>query len=236
MQKANAILSVSEYTANYTKKLFGLSKEITVIPNGVAVENFTKSNSEIIPNTILYFGTLIRKKGCLEIPDIFNKVYRSNPLAKLLLVGADSPDISTNSNSTWKLMEEKFNSEALTNVAYLGRKPYHEMRSIIEKANVCIFPSYAEALPVSWIEAMSLEKSIVASNIGWATELMSHEKEGFLIYPTDHEGWAGAINRILSDELLAKTLGLNARNKVEKNFTNEVIVEKNVSYYQKFSQ
>jgi hypothetical protein len=28
------------------------------------------------------------------------------------------------------------------------------------------FPSFAEALPVSWIEAMAIKKAIVA-NIGW---------------------------------------------------------------------
>jgi glycosyltransferase involved in cell wall biosynthesis len=235
LQKANALLSVSEFTANYTRKLFGLTQKITIIPNGIALENFTKKEVSITPNTILYFGTLIRKKGCLEIPYIFNEVVKTNPSAKLLLVGSDTSDISTGSKSTWVLMQEMFSPKALANVTYLGRKPYHEIRSIIQNAQVCIFPSYAEALPVSWLEAMALEKPIVASNIGWANELMTNGIEGFLIYPTAHQSWGNAINMLLSDPILAQKLGSNARDKVKKHFSNEVLLSKNIDFYSTIS-
>lgn len=231
LKNADALISVSAFTADYTRKLFGLTQKITIIPNGVTVDDFTKKNGEIIPNTILYFGTLIRKKGCLEIPYIFNEVIKVNPSAKLLLVGSDTSDISTGSKSTWELMQKMFSPKAFSNVDYLGRKPYHEIRDVIEKANVCIFPSYAEALPVSWLEAMSLEKPIVASNIGWANELMTNGIDGFLIYPTEHKAWANAINLILSDTVLADKLGTNARDKVIKNFSNEVLIKKNLDFY-----
>lgn len=231
LKKADALISVSAFTADYTRKIFGLTQKIAIIPNGVAVENFTKKNAAITPNTILYLGTLIRKKGCLEIPYIFNEVVKDNPSAKLILVGSDTSDISTGSKSTWELMQHMFSSEAFPNVAYLGRKPYHEVRDIIENAQVCIFPSYAEALPVSWLEAMSLEKPIVASNIGWANELMTNGTDGFLIYPTEHKSWADAINLILSDAILAEKLGTNARVKVQQNFSNEVLIAKNLDFY-----
>jgi glycosyltransferase involved in cell wall biosynthesis len=49
--------------------------------------------------------------------------------------------------------------------------PYSEIKTYITQATVCVFPSFAEALPVSWIEAMAMEKAIVA-NIGWASDVI----------------------------------------------------------------
>jgi hypothetical protein len=47
--------------------------------------------------------------------------------------------------------------EALLKVNYLGSVPYSEIKTYTQ-ATVCVFPSFAEALPVSWIEAMAMEK------------------------------------------------------------------------------
>jgi hypothetical protein len=55
------------------------------------------------------------------------------------------------------MMEELFTKEILK-VNYLGSVPYSEIKTYITQATVCVFPSFAEALPVSWIEAMAMEK------------------------------------------------------------------------------
>jgi hypothetical protein len=47
-------------------------------------------------------------------------------------------------------------------VNYLGSVPYSEIKTYITQATVCVFPSFAEA-PVSWIEAMAMEKKLLAS-------------------------------------------------------------------------
>jgi glycosyltransferase involved in cell wall biosynthesis len=175
LQKADGLISVSQYTAEVTNEVFGLKKEFTIIPNSIDTTLFKKSDSaELIPplggKGVLYFGSLIRKKGLLELPLIFNEVIRKNPEAQLILVGKDVPDIVSGKVSTWQMMQELFTVEALQNVRYLGSVPYKEIKKQIALARVCVFPSFAEALPVSWIEAMALQKSIVASNIGWSTQ------------------------------------------------------------------
>ncbi|RZJ28139.1 MAG: glycosyltransferase family 1 protein, partial [Flavobacterium sp.] len=182
LKKADALLSVSRYTADVTNELFGLNRNFTVIPNGVDTEKFQPTDVAQ-SNDILYFGTLIRKKGLLELPHIFNEVHKSNPSAKLLLVGRDAPDIISGNPSTWEMMKPLFSADAFANVSYLGGVPYDEIRKHIESAAVCVFPTFAEALPVSWIEAMAMRKPLVASNIGWASEVIEDGKSGFLEHP-----------------------------------------------------
>jgi hypothetical protein len=46
------------------------------------------------------------------------------------------------------MMQQLFTPEAIANVTYLGVVPYQEIKDIIE-TTVCVFPTFAEALPVS---------------------------------------------------------------------------------------
>lgn len=237
LKKAEAHISVSQFTADKTNELFGLQIPFAVIPNGINPENFKPDNTiQKDSNTILYFGTLIRKKGLLELPLIFNQVFLKNPKAQLLLVGRDSADIFTGSSSTWELMQPLFTPEALLSVSYLGGVPYGEVRAHIAKASVCVFPTFAEALPVSWLEAMAMQKAIVASNIGWGPEVIYSGKEGVLVHPKCHETYANAILELLENEVLNTTFGNNAAQKIKDVFANQLIAEQSVQFYKQITK
>jgi glycosyltransferase involved in cell wall biosynthesis len=233
LQKADGHISVSRFTAEQTNTLFGLQLPFTIIPNGINPEKFQPDGAmPKIPNTILYFGTLIRKKGLLELPLIFNQVITKNPSAQLILVGRDASDIATGSKSTWQLMQKLFTPEALKQVNYLGGVPYEEVRAHIAQASVCVFPTFAEALPVSWLEAMAMEKAIVASNIGWGPEVITNNQEGILVHPKDHETYANAILNLLENDTLNTTFGQKAAQKIQDVFANGLIAEQSVAFYQ----
>ena len=230
---ADAIISVSEFTGNETNKVFNTNRTFVVIPNAIDVQNF----QPLAPNNnqeILYFGTLIRKKGLLELPFIFNEVVKNSPTTKLILVGKDSKDIVSGSESTWQMMQSLFNTKALQNVTYFGSVPYSQIKQHIERATVCVFPTFAEALPVSWLEAMAMQKPVVASNVGWASEIIDDGKEGFLEYPKNHSAYASKITSILADTGLQKRMGIAARKKIINKFSIEMVAKQSVDYYQKF--
>jgi glycosyltransferase involved in cell wall biosynthesis len=233
LQKADELLSVSQFTADVTKKLFQLKREFTIIPNSIDIATFENDGNslEIKKNTILYFGTLIRKKGLLELPFIFNEVIKKDKSAKLILVGKDSFDIISGNRSTWEMMQNLFSKEALANVSYLGSVPYQEIKAIIKEAKVCIFPTFAEALPVSWIEAMAMQKPIVASNIGWASEIIDDGINGFLVHPKNHEEYANKIMNLLDNFDMQIQFGIEARKKIKTQFSIEVVAKKSVEFY-----
>jgi glycosyltransferase involved in cell wall biosynthesis len=229
--RADGIISVSEFTGKLTQKLFQLHKKFTVIPNSIDLNNFEPSVIQAKNNTILYFGTLIRKKGLLELPLIFNEIIKKQPDAKLILVGKDSGDKQSGSPSTWKLMQPLFTSEAFKNTEYYGVVPYSEIKQHIAQATVCVFPTFAEALPVSWIEAMALEKAIVASSIGWAPEVIDDGVNGYLGHPKNHDQFAFRILKLLKEEPLRKKMGAEARKKVIQKFSINKVAEQSVQFY-----
>jgi glycosyltransferase involved in cell wall biosynthesis len=239
-EKADGLLSVSRFTADLTNEVFGLHKEFTIIPNSIDVDLFdsndndnTNSNDKE-KNVILYFGSLIRKKGLLELPFIFNEVIQKNPEARLILIGKDVSDVITGNPSTWAMMQSQFTAEALRNTRYLGSVPYQEIKEHIKAASVCVFPTFAEALPVSWIEAMALQKPIVASNIGWANEVIEDGVEGFLVHPKDHEHYAERILELLDNPKMQVDFGVAARKKVVATFSMEIVAQQSMSFYKKW--
>ena len=237
LEKANGLLSVSQFTADLTNEVFGLKKEFTIIPNSIDIDLFNenfKTNIGVPPSGargLLYFGSLIRKKGLLELPLIFNEVIQKKSDTQLILIGKDVPDVLTGNPSTWAMMQQLFTEEALQKVSYLGSVPYQDIKSYIKTAGVCVFPTFAEALPVSWIEAMALQKPIVASNIGWANEVIENGVEGFLVHPAAHKQYAERILELLENPKLQEDFGIAARKKVMLKFSTQIVAKQSVLFY-----
>ena len=108
---------------------------------------------------------------------------------------------------------------------------YSEIQGLVQKATICVFPTFAEALPVSWLEAMAMEKAIIASNIGWAVEMIEDGKEGYLVPPTQHKQYAEHILELLDDVNKQKQFGKEARKKVKTHFNNDLVAKLTVEYY-----
>jgi len=232
LKNAQGIISVSHFTGVSTEKIFNLPLDFRVIHNGIDVDEFTPQEVPGKQSKILYYGTLIRKKGVIELPEIFNIIHKSNPLVELLLVGNDSADIVTGSYSTWSLMQPLFDATALKNVKYLGPMSPIDLRSQISKATVCVFPSFAEAFPLSWLEAMAMEKAVVASNIGWGKEMIESGFDGFLGHPKDHDRFAELIISLIKNPRQRLEVGNNARQKVMERFSHQIIAEQSLKFYE----
>ena len=235
LQNADFYVAVSKFVGQETNRIFNQNFVYHLIPNGVndvVFDDGIKNDIKSIP-TILYFGSIIRKKGLLELPFIFNEVVKNITEVKLVLIGRDVPDIKTNNKSTWSMMQDLFSDQAIKNVFYLGQVPHSDIKNHIQRATVCVFPSFAEAFPVAWLEAMAAGKAVVASNVGWATELISNGIDGLLVYPKDHTEFAQKIVFLLQNNDIRNKIGDAAKQKIINNFDINFIAKKHVNYYQK---
>jgi starch synthase len=232
LRGASGLASVSRFTADTTRRLFGLETPIEVLPNGVDVARFRPGSAdEVEPGVVLYFGTLVRKKGVLDLGPVFSEVVRRVPEARLRLVGRDAPDRQTGSESTWELLARSLSPAARARTEYLGARPYLEVHEHVRRAAVCVFPSYAEALPLSWMEAMACARPVAAYDVGWAPELVRHGMDGLLVPPGKTSSLAGAITAVLSDPALGRSLGEAARARVEADFSAEAVARRTAEWY-----
>ncbi len=227
---ADKVVSVSTFTAQMTDKVFGIKKCNTVLYNGVNTDDFEPLAAQVSPGEVLYFGTIIRKKGVLELAHAFNILVASNPNVSLLLLGKDVIDVFEK-KSTLELFFNILSDQAKKKVKHLPEVHYTKVAQIIAKANIVTLPSFAEAFPMTWLEAMAMEKALVTSNIGWANEMMIDGKTGFTVNPKDHLDYANKMELALKDATLAAQMGKNARQRVLQKFDAKLIAQQNIELY-----
>lgn len=227
---ANHLLSVSAFTANVTKALFQLKKDIKIIPNSIDTARFQPQPEKELPGWVLYFGTLIRKKGVLELPEIFNLVNRKLPDTQFIFAGKDVRDVFTG-QSTKAMILEGMSPDTQQQTVFLEELPYDAIQEEIARATVVVLPSFAEALPMTWLEAMAMEKALVTSDIGWAKEVMVDGETGFTVSPKNHKDFAKRILELLQNPELRQRMGIQARKRVEERFSTTVVTQQNIEYY-----
>ncbi len=230
LNSAQAITSVSSYTAKVTQELFHLSTSILTIPNLIELEHF-QNNSDAVPEyNILNFGSVIRKKGVIALAKAFEQLACFNTKINLVYLGKDVADITTG-KMTSELIKEQLSERHMDRVSFIDQVPYSMVQEYINKALVVCLPSYAEAFPMTWLEAMALEKPLITSNIGWAKELMVHQSTGLMVHPDNTSEFVQALDKMITDRAFAMQCGKQARKHLESHFSKAQVVKKNIEFY-----
>jgi glycosyltransferase involved in cell wall biosynthesis len=83
----------------------------------------------------------------------------------------------------------------------------NDIAEICKSADIFIFPSKREGLPVSLMEAMASGLPVVCSNIRGNTDLIIEQKGGFICSPTDANEYKSNIKKLLESTKLRKKYG-----------------------------
>ena len=101
----------------------------------------------------------------------------------------------------------------------------------LAEARIFIYPSGMEGLGSAALAAMSASIPVIASNVGGLPEAVEHERTGILV--NNHaEDFAFALSRLERSPHMAEEMGMRGRERVEQNFTIEIMVEKTKQAYQ----
>ncbi len=102
--------------------------------------------------------------------------------------------------------------------------------AILSAADVMVVPSLQENLSNAIMESLACETPVVCFNIGGNCDMVEHKINGYLAKPFDPEDLARGIKWVLHtpdyDELCS-----NAREKVLREFDNEVVAERYIELY-----
>jgi glycosyltransferase involved in cell wall biosynthesis len=82
--------------------------------------------------------------------------------------------------------------------------------AVVAAADIFVMPSLSEGLPLALLEAMVAGSAIVATVVGEVSAALEQGAAGVLVPPGDSRALAVAIERLLNDQQLARTLGHRA--------------------------
>lgn len=104
-------------------------------------------------------------------------------------------------------------------VMLLGEVSRERLAELYRGAELFVLSSAEEGLGLVLLEAMSSEAAVVATRTRGAMQAIEDERSGLLAPVGDADGLAAAMERILVDSSLRAELGLNARSRVERRFS-----------------
>lgn len=102
----------------------------------------------------------------------------------------------------------------------------------IADLDLLFFPSLAEGMGTTLLDAMQHQVPIVASNIPGINNILKNEESGLLGDPQDAHGFAESIDKLLIDKVLRDRLCARAFEDVQDYFV-EPMVERYLTWYRK---
>lgn len=178
---------------------------------------------------VVYDGPLARGIWIMTVAELTkNKnlgsliiALRNIPEAVLVIIG--SGELKD------KLKRAVRDADIENRVFFLGTVPNVDI--CLAAADIFALPSLKEGLPYVILEAGRAGLPVVASRVGGIPEIIEHEKNGLLFEPNDTAALAASLKRLIADEPLRKNLGSALKQKIEQDFSLDVMVQKTTALY-----
>ena len=191
---------------------------VHLIPNGVDTSRFTPGDRR--PERfrrILYVGRLEAEKNLATLVTAAARLAGRIPL-RLIFVGAGSLQA-----------ELRAQAESLGVVAeFAGVVDHRRLPARLREAEAFVLPSFTEGHPKVLIEAMASGLPCVASDCPGNRSLITHGETGLLFDPRRPDELAACLERLLTDESDASTLGKAARELVVARFDLGMLVAQEI--------
>lgn len=233
INRADHIIAVSDFVGETTMSLLKLGnreKSYEVIHYAIDTDLFKPIPSiKSEAGLIVFTGVVAPRKGVLELLKAMNIVFSKNNSAKLLVVGDDQ---YTHNGKPYKdqiipYLDKKYRHR----VKFTGNKNRDQLPSLIQKAEVCCFPSHVETFGIGIVEAMAMEKPVIYMQAGPGPEVIEERVSGVLCDTSDPEDIAEKILYLLDHPDIAKDISVNARKRVLSRFEKKKWIEKNLQFY-----
>lgn len=200
------------------------TKIIHVGGSGVDIYRFNERQLPNIKKTKLLIATrLIDNKGLKEL---FSAVLSLHGEYKEVfeLHVAGKHDLSGASKKLRRLIHQCTTTGAVKFIGYSD-----EMPSLIEKYHGVILPSYREGLSKFLLEAASVGRPLLVSDVPGCKELVEHGVNGFVFKPRNASDLKECILQFLKLEMQTKALmGRASRKLVEEKYSENSVIAKYV--------
>lgn len=158
----------------------------------------------------LFLGGLKERKNLFFLLDVWREVTRARPDARLVVAGS-GPLLQPLRRYARKLGQEGL-------VLFAGYVQESEKVAYYNLADLLIFPSSMEGFGLTVAEAMSCGLPVVVSERGSLPELVADGEGGFLVDPSDRDGFVRKALLLLADPMLRRKLGSANTERVDRMF------------------
>ncbi len=215
------LIFVSKQVEQVAKQYKFISKnKVNIkINNGIDITKYSLINKKEDAVIFIYIARISPVKGHKELINAWKKL-KTKKKIELWLIGPNEMG-----NEIEKLISNN------NTIKLLGSR--NDIPELLSKADIGIFPSKKEGLPLSLLEKMASGLPVIVSNIRELTDIIEDNKDG-LVYSLENENdLIEKINILLKDKELCQYLGNNARKKIENEFSIINVINQLDIFYKK---
>jgi glycosyltransferase involved in cell wall biosynthesis len=221
----DAFIAVADSHGRFLVEHTGFPQnKVAVVRNGVDAERFAPGHDVVAVRRELGLGetdpvigivaALRQEKNHELFLEAARRVAAQLPSARFLVVG-DGPRRAE--------LERMARDLGLSlKVQFLGAR--NDVPRVLSAMDVFALTSHVEANPVSILEAMSIGRPVVATNVGSIHEAVIEGKTGFLVPPGDAAKLSDRILQLLHAPLLAHSMGIAGRQTVVRHWSLQSMV------------
>lgn len=216
---ARRVICVSEPAKNHLMTNWNVPGEkVCVLSNAVDVHRFkpdpdlraeTRASLSLTSHPLVVFvGSFYQWHDISTLLDAFASVQKSNPDARLALVG--------DGTEREKMMQYASDLEIADAVTFTGYVTHAEVSRYVNAADIAVVPVPAMKQdmwlsPMKLFEYMASGKAVVASAMGQIVNVIKDGENGLLVPAGDRDALADSLNRLIADPELRGRLGRQAR-------------------------
>ena len=206
IKKANHLIVLSASWKKFYSDIIGINPDkITIMMNPIEFpENF---DTNIADNLVLFSGRIGDRKGTFDLINA-GSLLPNNITSNFSLMLTGDGQINEA-----KRLVNNLNLSDSVNVA--GWVDIDTLKKALSSCCIYILPSFNEGLPMGLLEAMAHGKPPITTPVGGIPELVQDNKNGLLVNPGDVKQISEALKKLLENENLRSSMGLNARESVE---------------------
>ena len=229
----NKVVAVSSDIEKLLSLIYGKDRVVR-IHNGIDLEAVRVTTDRLamrkewhIDDDVILIGTagrLVPVKGHTILLKALHTLSERHPTVRLLLVGDGPLRDSLKSEARRLGLEEK--------VILAGHQ--EESYDFIHMMDIFVLPSLHEGIPMVLLEALALERPVVASRVGGIPEVVSNGVSGMLATPGNDAEFAVALQELIQDREVAVALGIAGRHRVEQDFDAALMAKRTATLYQSF--
>lgn len=220
------------------------SDRITVIPNGIDVEQYRhlgpkgriRQELGVSPHAPLVgvIARLVQVKGIEYFLEAAAIIARRVPEARFMVVGEGQFLMDRAGMVSYGQYQQELEDYAkrlglAQRVIFTGFRP--DVPEILAELKVSVLPSLSEGLSNVMLESMAAGVPVVATRVGGTPEVVEDGATGLLVPPRDPGALAEGIYRLLMTPDLAHRFSLAGREHVAKRFSIERMVRETEALY-----
>jgi glycosyltransferase involved in cell wall biosynthesis len=196
---------------------------------GIELSEFSHVPIPKVGNTfrLLFAGRLLFDKGLQDLVLVTSNMRLHKPKIELIVAGIPDPE------SRGAIPELTLDNWAKNGLIQWQGK-VNDMQSMISSCHaVCLPTKYGEGLPRILLEAASVGRPLIATDVQGCRDIVIDGLTGILIPINDLNKLSQAIETLCHNEEMCKSMGLAGRHRVEEHFSNQLIIAQTMRCYEK---